>query len=151
MLSQRKAENEVLLFISFNPLSCLGWIARSNQRLSYTQSCDRFHTCSQLSFTKKELWARRIRLINIYKYISEREELYYIDNILLSLIYFCYLKYTNNSFQNICTVVYVYCFVLYWARNLKEYRWTKLPSFLFGVLTFRRFRFKRFDKNEETK
>ena len=22
------------------------------------------------------------------------------------------------------------------ARNLKEYRWTKLPSFLFGVLTF---------------
>jgi len=51
------------------------------------------------------------KYINIYL----REELYYIDSILLSLIYFCYLKYTNNSFQNICTVVYVYCFVLYCA------------------------------------
>ena len=40
------------------------------------------------------------------------------------------------------------------ARNLKEYRWTKHSSFLFGVLTFCRFWFKRCVTNgecEETK
>ena len=37
------------------------------------------------------------------------------------------------------------------GRNLKEYRWTKLPSFLFGVLKFCRFWFKRFEKNGDYK
>ena len=37
------------------------------------------------------------------------------------------------------------------ARNLKEYHWTKLSSFFFGVLTFCRFWFKKFEKTENMK
>ena len=36
-----------------------------------------------------------------------------------------------------------------WTRNLKECRWTKLPSFLLGSIHLCRFLFKRFEKNGE--
>ena len=71
-----------------------------------------------------------------------------LNDFSLRLHIYCDNHYTRYIFKSLG--FYILYFQKYYishrSRNLKEYHWTKLSSFLFGVLIFCRFWFNRFEK-----